>query len=147
MFAAALAVTLVALNEIAEMESQVIKIDQAKHAGHHAAALVREQYIHQAHAIIDWDLLHLDHYKDVARRTREQTDRLQTLDPTPEEKTYAGEVVRLATLNDETFRADVVPAIQRNYHSVARALNEQLEGHVDEVVHYRSYGWGHTRHH
>jgi Signal transduction histidine kinase len=134
LFAVALAVTLVALNEIAEMESQVIKIDRAKHAGHHAAALVREQYIHQAHAIINWDLLHLDHYGNVARTTREQTDRLQTLDLTPEEKTYADEVVRLATLNNETFRTDVVPVIARNDRSVARALNEQLEEHVDEVV-------------
>ena len=130
----ALAVTLVALNEIAEMESQVITIDRAKHAGHHAAALVREQYIHQAHAIINWDLLHLEHYNDVARATRAQTDRLQTLGLTLEEKTYADEVVRLATLNDEMFRTDVVPAIERNDRSVARDLTDQLEAYVDEVV-------------
>ena len=79
LFAVALAVTLLTLNEIDAMESKLIEIDQAKHAGHHAAALVREQYIHQAHTIINWNLLHFDHYEEVARDAREQTGQLQQI--------------------------------------------------------------------
>ncbi|OOO00920.1 MAG: Sporulation kinase A [Chromatiales bacterium USCg_Taylor] len=134
LFAVALAVTLLTLNEIAAMESKVAEIDQAKHAGHHAAALVREQYIHQAHIIINWNLLHLDHYEEVAREAREQTGRLQQIALTSEERARADEVVRLAALNDETFRTDVVPAIQRDDRSIAKDLNDQLEAHVDVVV-------------
>jgi two-component system NtrC family sensor kinase len=134
LFAVALTVTLLTLNEIAEMGSRVVEIDQAKHAGHHAAALVREQYIHQAHTIINWNLLHLDHYEEVARVTRERTDRLQQLALTPEEKAHADEVVRLAALNDATFRRDAVPAIQRHDRSHARGLNEKLEAYVERVV-------------
>lgn len=134
LFAVALAVTLLTLNKIAAMESKLIEIDQAKHAGHHAAALVREQYIHQAHTIINWNLLHLDHYKEVAREAREQTRQLQQIALTSEERARADEVVRLAALNDETFRTDVVPAIQRDDRSIAKDLNDQLEAHVDVVV-------------
>lgn len=134
LFATALAVTLLTLNEIAEMELKIVEIDKAKHAGHLAAAQVREQYIHQAHTLINWKSLHLDHYERVVQATRKQTGRLQQLALTPKEKACAGEVIRMATLNDKTFRNDVLPAIQRDDRANARELNDQLEAQVNKVV-------------
>lgn len=47
LFALALAVMIVALDRIGTAEREVERLDRAKHAGHHAAAMAREQYMHQ----------------------------------------------------------------------------------------------------
>ena len=60
LFGAALVVELVTLRKIGEAESQVARLDHAKHAGHMAAAEVREQYIHQAHTLIEFGKLALE---------------------------------------------------------------------------------------
>lgn len=133
-FAASLLVTLFTLQQIVTMESEIAEIDKAKHAGHLAATYVREQYIHQAHTIISWNLSHLDHYDQAVNATREQTAELQRLALTPEERACVDEVTHTATLNDELFRNEVIPAIQRNEPSQKQALNERLETHVNQVV-------------
>jgi CHASE3 domain sensor protein len=68
LFGLALAVMLVSLAEIGRAEREVARLDHAKHAGHHAAAMAREQYIHQAHSLLEWNDSHVAHYQEVAPR-------------------------------------------------------------------------------
>lgn len=135
LFAATLAVTLFTLAEINSVESEVTAIDHAKHTGHLAAAQVREQYIHQAHVLINWNLEHLEHYEQVVALTRERTKQLRELPLASEEQALADQVTRLAEANDRTFREEVLPTIERNSGPRGHGLNERLEAHVEEVVH------------
>src|SRR5678816_1361477 len=70
LFALALVVMIVALRKIGAAEDEVARLDRAKHAGHHAAAMAREQYMHQAHTMLAWDGSHLDHYGETAKAAR-----------------------------------------------------------------------------
>lgn len=123
------------LEEINSVESEVTKIDHAKHTGHLAAAQVREQYIHQVHVLVNRNLQRLEHYEQVAALTRERTKQLQQLPLASEEKTLADQVMRLAEANDQTFREEVIPALERSLDPRTHGLSERLEAHVDKVVH------------
>ena len=74
LFGVALAVELVTLHRIADAEADVARLDHAKHAGHMAAAQVREQYIHQAHTLIEFGPGHLEHYARVVAATMQKTN-------------------------------------------------------------------------
>jgi two-component system NtrC family sensor kinase len=134
LFAAALVMTLIALRNIATAEAEVDRLDHAKHAGHVAAAQVREQYIHQAHMLINFDTGHLDHYDEAAAVTRLATAHLTSLATTPEERDRATAIGRLAQESDQIFRAKVLPAIARGDHSQLLALSDETEAVVAKVV-------------
>lgn len=134
LFGAALAVELVTLGRIADAETDVASLDAAKHAGHMAAAQVREQYIHQAHTLIEFGPGHLDHYGRVAAATRSSMDHLEALAKTPDVRALARQIAELAAENDREFQKDVVPVILRGDRSSVAALGEQLESVVDRVV-------------
>jgi len=76
LFAIASFVTVRAMERMDRADEAVAASDRAKHAGHRVASLVREQYIHQAHTIIEGNRSHLDHYKDIVGRTRERRARI-----------------------------------------------------------------------
>lgn len=134
LFGAALAVELVTLKRIAAAEAEVDRHDMAKHAGHMAAAQVREQYIHQAHTLIEFGEGHLTHYEKVVRATREAIAHLQAVAETPEEQHVAAEIARLAAQDDADFHAKVVPAIRRGERGGVAELGDDLEAIVDQVV-------------
>jgi signal transduction histidine kinase len=134
LFGATLAVTLFTLDEVNRVESQVTAIDHAKHTGHLAAAQVREQYIHQAHILINWSLQHLAHYERVAEMTRTRTRQLQQLLLAPEEQALADQVAHLAEVNAQTFREEVLPAIEQRPDQRGTELSERLEAYVEKVV-------------
>src|SRR5262245_28652536 len=98
LFAAALAVELFTLRRIADAE--VARLDQAKHAGHMAAAMVREQYIHQAHTLIEFGEGHLGHYAKVVDSTRDTIAHLEAVAETPADKEVARQIGALAEQND-----------------------------------------------
>ncbi len=134
LFAAALAVELVTLRRIAAAEDEVSRLDHAKHAGHMAAAEVRDQYIHQAHALIEFGPGHLEHYGRVRVAARDSILHLQTLADTDADRALAGEIARLAEQNDRDFQTLVVPAIRRGDRSGIADLGAKLETVVDQVV-------------
>jgi signal transduction histidine kinase len=134
LFAAALVFVLGTLDRIGQAEAEVSELDHAKHAGHMAAAMVREQYIHQAHTLINFDLSHVGHYDEVVQQTRAATEHLESLARTPDEKTRAQEIARLARESDQVFRSAVLPAVERGDRSNVRGLGEQTEAVVDQVV-------------
>jgi two-component system, NtrC family, sensor kinase len=135
LFGAALVVELVTLGRIGDAEAQVARLDRAKHAGHHAAAMVREQYIHQAHSLIEFDRSHLAHYQEAVAETREATERLEALAESPEEKQLAAEIARLAEQNDRDFETRVVPLLGQGQRGDLRVLGEALESVAERVVH------------
>ena len=134
LFAAAMVVELLTLQQIADAERDVARLDHAKHAGHMAAAQVREQYIHQAHSLIEFDTSHLGHYQTAVEATRRAVAHLETMAETPHEKELAHEIARLAEQNHRDFQTLVVPAIERGDRSSLSPLGEQLESVVGKVV-------------
>ena len=134
LFGAALAVELVTLHKIADAESEVARLDHAKHAGHMAAAQVREQYIHQAHTLIEFGPGHLDHYAEAVATTKETIDHLRSVAETDSDRRLARQIADLAEQNDREFHALVIPAIDRGDRSQIGPLGEQLATVVDRVV-------------
>jgi two-component system, NtrC family, sensor kinase len=134
LFGAALAVELVTLRRIADAEAEVARLDHAKHAGHMAAAQVREQYIHQAHTLIEFGEGHLGHYAKVVTQTREAIAQLAAVAETPRDRTLARQMAELAEQNDRDFHDQVVPAIRAGDRSHVAELGDRLEAVVDRVV-------------
>lgn len=134
LFAVALAVVLVAIAQMGEAEREVATLEHAKDAGHRVAALVREQYIHQAHTVIEWNRSHLGHYGEVAARTQAATADLETLAKTPEELELAREVSSLVAKNHDDFMTVTLPAIDRDEHDHVAELHAATEDVVGRVV-------------
>lgn len=134
LFGATLAVTLFTLEEINSVESQVTAIDHAKHTGHLAAAQVREQYIHQAHILINWNLDHLADYERVTELTQARTRQLRELPLASNEQELADQVAQLALVNERTFRDEVLPSIRQGAPPQGKDLSERLEAYVEAVV-------------
>ncbi len=134
LFGIALAVELVTLHKIADAESDVARLDHAKHAGHMAAAQVREQYIHQAHTLIEFGPGHLEHYAKVVAATRAAIQHLQSVAETESDRRLAQQIADLAEQNDKDFHTTVVPAIARGDRAEVAKLGDDLEAVVDRVV-------------
>jgi two-component system NtrC family sensor kinase len=134
LFAAALTVELFALRRIADAEAEVARLDHAKHAGHMAAAQVREQYMHQAHTLIEFGEGHLGHYARAVEVARQTIAHLESVAETPADKALAKQIAELAEQNDRDFRERVIPVIRAGDRSTIAELGDQLEDVVDRVV-------------
>ena len=137
LFAVALLVVLHAMSQLARVDRDAERLARAKDSSHRVAALIREQYIHQAHTIIEWNRSHLAHYKDVAALTRKATDQLAAFASNDEERALVGEIARLVRANDEDFLAITLPAIDRGEHDEVTKLHaetEKLVGRVAKLV-------------
>lgn len=134
LFGAALYMTLQTLDRLSAVDAEVGARDEAKHRGHAAAALLREQYIHQAHTIINWDRSHLDHYREFAAQTRRAVAKLQALSRSDAQRLRTAEIARLAQQLDDDFWQKLVPAIDRDDRASVRALHEQTEALVSRAV-------------
>jgi len=87
-------------NEVAIRESLVL------------ATAVREQYIHQAHWIIEQDPHYLEHYEEWGERVRSGAETLKPLVPDAERWRVA-QVLNDSRALDEVFRDSLVPALNR----------------------------------
>lgn len=134
LFAAALAVELFTLRRIAEAEAEVARLDHAKHAGHMAAAQVREQYIHQAHTLIEFGEGHLGHYANAVKATQATIAHLRAVAETPGDRALVEQIAELARANDRDFQDRVVPVIRAGDRGAIAELGDRLESVVDRVV-------------
>lgn len=130
----ALLVVLPAMGEFERADRDVAAVDRAKHAGHRVAALVREQYIHQAHTIIEWNRSHVDHYGEIAEVTRRSTAELAAHAVSPEERALASEIATLVKKNDDDFLAVTLPAIDRGDRDEVVRLHSETELSVGRVA-------------
>ena len=127
LFAIALVVILRAMSQLDAADAEVGHFDRAKHAGHRAAALVREQYIHQAHTIIEGNRSHLDHYSSIAKATSDAVIAMRAASDTSDDRARANEIAALVRKNDEEFRAETLPAIERGEVDKVRELHAATE--------------------
>lgn len=134
LFAVAAVTTVVTLNQIRRAQAAVSELDRARHAGHAVAAAIREQYIHQAHTLIEWNTLHIAHYDRAARIASERAMGLQKLALNADERRLAATIRQAVQSSDATFRTHVVGLIASDDHADASALNQQLEEITSQVV-------------
>ena len=134
LFGLALVVMIVALEQIGDAEDEVARLDHTKHAGHHAAAMAREQYMHQAHTLLTWDDSHLAHYQETAASARRATEHLRQAVAGYAEVRQADEIAALIAESDRRFREEVWPAIQRDERGRRSELHELTEAPVARVV-------------
>lgn len=127
LFAFALVAVLSAMTQLDRADREDAQLDRAKHAGHQVAALLREQYIHQAHTIIERNRSHIAHYKDVAEITRKATADLASFARSSEEMALAGEIASLAQKNHDDFMNVTLPAIDRDDHEAVVELHREME--------------------
>lgn len=127
LFGGALVVVLRAVQGMADAEQEVVALDVAKRAGHRVAALVREQYIHQAHMIIEGNRSHLVHYEEVAAVTREATDDLSRHARTAKERALCEEISSLVRKNHDDFGSVTLRAIDAKEHDEVVRLHADTE--------------------
>lgn len=134
LFALALVVIVIALEKIADAEGEVARLDRAKHAGHHAAAMAREQYMHQAHTLLTWDASHMQHYGETARAARVAIEHLELAVAGHDGATQAREISRLIIESDRGFREVAWPAVEHDERYRLGELHRMTEQPVQEVV-------------
>ncbi len=134
LFAIALLIVLHAVSEMAEAEREVAELDRAKHAGHRVAALVREQYIHQAHTIIEGNRSHVGHYLEIAELTAKASEELSGFARSSEEHRFAREITVLVRKNHDDFVALTLPAIDRGQRDEVIGLHGKTELVVETVA-------------
>lgn len=127
LFGVALGVVLQTMSRMEVAEQEDARLDRAKHASHHVSALLREQYIHQAHTIIDGDRSHFGHYQDVARVTAKAANELVSAAIRPEDRALAVQIEALVRQNDEDFLRTTLPAIDRGDGDAVHALHGDME--------------------
>jgi signal transduction histidine kinase len=104
------------------------------------ATAVREQYIHQAHWIIEQDARHLEHYEESVKRVRRGAETLKPLVPDGEQWRVA-QVLNDSDALDEVFRNSLVPALSRGdkagvvgYHKQADDLSQRATKQADFIA-------------
>lgn len=104
------------------------------------ATAVREQYIHQAHWIIEQDAEHLEHYADWVERAREGAKRLEPLVP-DDERWRVAQVSNDSEALDSLFTERIVPAVRRGdeksvvaHHQEADALSQRATKQADFIA-------------
>lgn len=127
LFAFALIATLDAMTQLERADREDAELDQAKHAGHRVATLLREQYIHQAHTIIESNRTHISHYNDVAEITRTAAAQLANFARSAEEKLLAKEIAELVQKNHDDFMNTTLPAIDRGDREEILVLHQEME--------------------
>ncbi len=134
MFGAALLVVWQSLGQMAHAEREVAELDRAKDAGHRVAALVREQYIHQAHTIIEGNRSHLDHYQDIASMTRASTESLRGFARSKREADLVARIAQLVHKNHDDFLTLTLPAVERGERDEVVRLHAETERVVGGVA-------------
>jgi two-component system, NtrC family, sensor kinase len=134
LLALSLIATVRSFRQLSAAETETATLDVAKHTGHNVAGLVREQYIHQAHSIIEWDRSHVDHYRVAADAAEKATKRLLALPLTDEERAQATQIATLVSRVDRDFSELILPAIDSGDRERVHQLHEQTAERVDRVV-------------
>lgn len=104
------------------------------------ATAVREQYIHQAHWIIEQDPDHLDHYEEWVEEVERGVKTLEPLVP-EDERWRVAEVLEESRALDDLFQSSLVPAMKRGdraavvrYHKQADDLSQRATKQADFIA-------------
>lgn len=131
-FAGSVALTYVALGQIANVEREVARIDRLGHTSESVVAEFHRQALLQAHALLTFDSAHLDAYLAAHERVEQATQRLRAV-AEGEELTFAERIADLIAHIDDT--GDELQAVVRVRDSRrANELATKTEKLVDDVV-------------
>ncbi len=135
LFVVALLVTLKAYRNIEAAESEVARLDHAKHAGHGVAAMVRELHLQQAHLLLSQNPDSLTPYQTGLAAAHEATHHLVTTVPSYQDRQEA-QAIRSATQEiEKLFSATVLSALKAGNYQKAIEAQDQVEERVRQVVH------------
>ncbi|HET9959192.1 MAG TPA: ATP-binding protein [Polyangiaceae bacterium] len=123
----ALGATVYSFRQLSRAERESAALDVARHTGHNVSILIREQYIHQAHTIIEADRSHLARYRAAATQARSAVEQLLRLPLSDIERGEAAAISSLLTRADREFTEQVLPEVDRRAHARVRELHEQNE--------------------
>lgn len=90
------------------------------------ATAVREQYIHQAHWIIEQDPSHLEHYGEWVRRVQRVAEHLKPLVPA-DERWRVEQVLQDSRAFDEVFRTSLMPAVKLGDHLAVVQRHKEVD--------------------
>ena len=133
-FALALVVVLRALGAMAAADAEMLRVGKAKDASQRVAVLAREQYIHQAHTLIEGNDSHLDHYAKVADLTRRAADDLEPLAASDEERALARSIAALVRRSDSEFMTVTLPVMHRDDRAQMRELHRAMDAVVAQTA-------------
>jgi len=104
------------------------------------ATSVREQYIHQAHWIIEQDPHHLEHYEEWVEQVRHGGEVLEPLVP-ESERWRVAQVLEDSRALDDVFKGFLVPAMKRGdragvvkYHKQGDELSQRATKQADLIA-------------
>lgn len=99
--------------------------EDAVKASNSLATSIREQYMHQAHWLIEGDS-HLDHYQELVVEIADETKALAPLVPPSEAERLVG-VTRASVELDRLFREELIPAHRAGNQRAVLAAHHRLE--------------------
>lgn len=136
-------------NSVGEMQTG----ERAIREGLALANAVREQYIHQAHMLVDRSDAHMDHYPQWVARVQAGADALRPQLPASEHE-HIDAVIRDSRELDELFRAKLLPTIgQPDFENAVRIYHGQIEHlsadavrHADALARFAEASMAHEHH-
>lgn len=152
LFVGAAAVTLRNLARLDALEARLAALDFARHDGLLAQSAIQEQYIHQAHTLIEGSDSHLSHYGAMASRAAQTIARLERACESIGLPGETAPIEEFVVEMDRVFMIHVVPLIgvdapeKLRYHHARLerltelaaerigALNERIEEQADAAL-------------
>lgn len=134
--ALAIALSLVLLTLISIVAGLVGEMRQdelAMHEGLMLGVAVREQYIHEAHTLIERTDSHLAHHHSWVEEVRRSADLLEGRVPI-EERWRLARIADASATIDEAFRTEVVPAMDRGDLERVRAEHREIDVLVTQAA-------------
>ncbi len=118
------------------------------------AAAVREQYIHQAHVLVERSEHHMDHYPRWVEKVRTEATALRARLPASEHWRIDA-VLSDSSKLDHLFRTSLLPAIHRadfedvlrQHHGEAEHLSAEAVAHADALARSAEAGMADEHHH
>jgi two-component system, NtrC family, sensor kinase len=117
------------------------------------ATAVREQYIHQAHILIEQSEGHMDHYPEWVERVQSGAQALRARLPASEHWRIDA-VIKDSTALDALFRRELLPAlgrpdfplVVRQRHLEVERLSAEAVAHADALARSAEAGMAHEHH-
>ena len=127
LFVAALGVCLESFSRIDQAERRLETFENERRAIDHAAILMREQYIHQAHTLIAFDASHVGHYRDYARAASDAIAQVRHSSTSSADAQLIDELDHWRRESDTTFEASTLPAVRRGDRTSAISYHVMME--------------------
>ncbi len=143
----------VLLGTVEESVAEMQRGEVAIRDGLALATAVREQYIHQAHVLVERSDAHMDHYPHWVERVRTGANALRSRLPASEHWRIDA-VISDSNRLDELFRSRLLPAVQRAdfaevvraHHGEAERLSADAVAHADALARSAEAGMAHEHH-